>query len=124
MGKLISDKARDFIFKASAVLILIASVVYLFNEPAAAYTMIIGVAGFVITTFMTPYPGKSIRGKRLYNIQIFGIVFMVMATYLMFVRRNQWVVLMLIAAIFILYASILLPRVYKKEQEDESKKDK
>jgi len=119
MSKLISDKKRDFIFKASAVLILIAAAVYLFNELVASYTMIIGVAGFVITTFMTPYPGKSMRGKRLYNIQIFGIVFMVMSTYLMFVRRNQWVILMLIAAVLILYASVLLPRVYQKEKEKE-----
>lgn len=125
MNKFLSDKTKDFIFKASAILILIAAIIYLFNEAAASYTMIIGVAGFTLTTFFTPYPGKSTRGKRLYNIQIFGIVFMVMSTYFMFVRCNEWVVLMLIAAILILYASVLLPKIYQKElEEEENKKSK
>ncbi|HCO66149.1 MAG TPA: hypothetical protein DIT04_00060 [Dysgonomonas sp.] len=122
MSKFLSDKTKDFIFKASAVLILIAAVVYMFNQTAASYTMIIGVAGFALTTFFSPYPGKSIRGKRLYNIQIFGIVFMVMSTYFMFVGQNAWIVLMLIAAILTLYASVLLPKVYQKELDDEENK--
>lgn len=126
MNKFISDKTKDFLFKASAILILIAAIVYFFNEAVASYTMIIGVAGFALTTFFTPYPGKSVRGKRLYNIQIFGIVFMVMSTYFMFVRRNEWVVLMLVAAILVLYAAVLLPKVYQKELEEleEEKKNK
>lgn len=122
MSKFISDKTKDFIFKASAILILIAAIVYLFNETVASYTMIAGVAGFALTTFFTPYPGKSIRGKRLYNIQIFGIIFMVMSTYFMFIRRNEWVVLMLVAAILVLYASVLLPKVYRKELDEENEK--
>ena len=116
-----SNKTKDFIFKLSAILILIAAVAYLINPLVASYVMIIGVVGFTATTFMTPYPGKSIRGKRLYNIQIFGVIFMVMATYLMFVRRNEWVVPMFIAGVLISYSSILLPKVYEKENEDESK---
>lgn len=123
MNKFLSDKTKDFIFKASAVLILIAAIVYLFNATVASYTMIIGVAGFALKTFFTPYPGKSTRGKRLYNIQIFGILFMVMSTYFMFVGRNEWVVLMLIAAILTLYASFLLPKVYRQELEDEENKE-
>jgi len=118
MGKFMGDKTKDFIFKASAILILIAAVVYLFNKTAASYTMIIGAAGFAVTTFLTPYPGKSVRGKRLYNIQIFGILFMVMSTYMMFIQRNEWPVLMLISAILILYASYLLPKIYQKELQD------
>jgi hypothetical protein len=118
MSKQINNKSKDFIFKLSAILILIAAVAYMFNPLVASYIMVAGVVGFTITTFMTPYPGKSIRGKRLYNIQVFGIVFMVMATYLMFVRMNEWVVPMLIAGILISYSSILLPKVYDKEEKD------
>lgn len=124
MSKFVSDKTKDFLFKASAILILIAAAVYLFNKVAASYTMIIGVAGFALTTFFTPYPGKNMRGKRLYNIQIFGIVFMVMSTYFMFIHRNEWVILMLVAAILVLYASVLLPKVYRKEQEEEEEENK
>lgn len=117
MAKLMGDKTKEFIFKASAILILIAAVVYLFNPFYASIVMIVGVAGFTITTFLSPYPGKSMRGKRLYNIQIFGIVFMVMSAYLMYARRNEWVVLMLIAALLILYAAYLLPKIYQQERD-------
>ncbi|MDU1903212.1 MAG: hypothetical protein E6772_00400 [Dysgonomonas sp.] len=121
MGKLLDDKKKDFVFKASAILILIAACVYLFNPLVASFIMIIGVVGFTITTFLTPYPGKSLRGKRLYNIKIFGIIFMVMSTYLMYVRRNEWVVLMLIAAFLTLYSAILLPKVYQQELDKDKK---
>lgn len=123
MGKNLDEKKKDFIFKASAILILIASVVYLFNPLVASFIMIIGAVGFTAITFMTPYPGKSLRGKRLYNIQIFGVVFMAMATYLMYARLNEWVVAMLISALLILYASYLLPKVYQQEL-DKEKEDK
>lgn len=119
-----NPKTKDFIFKSSAILILIAAVIYLFNPVVATYVMVIGVVGFTATTFMSPYPGKSLRGKRLYNIQIFGIVFMVMSAYLMYAHRNEWVVTMLIAALLILYAWVLLPRVYQDEQNKENKTDK
>lgn len=123
MGKLLDDKKKDFLFRASAILILIAATVFLFNPVVASYVMIIGVAGFTITTFLTPYPGKSIRGERLYNIKIFGIVFMVMSTYLMYVQRNEWVVTMLIAAFLTFYSAILLPKIYQQELDKEKGKD-
>jgi membrane protein implicated in regulation of membrane protease activity len=119
MNKFLNGKSKDFIFKMSAMLILIAAVVYLFNEIVAPYIMIVGVIGFAATTFLTPYPGKSFRGRRLYNIQIFGIAFMAMGAYLMFTHRNEWVVAMLVAALLILYAWVLMPRVYRQEQEKE-----
>lgn len=113
------NKIKDFINKLSAILILIAAVSYSFNPEVAKYIMVIGVAAFTVTTFMTPYPGKSLRGKRLYNIYIFGIVFMVMATYLMFEEMIEWVIPMLVSAVLIIYTSILLPKVYLKEQEED-----
>lgn len=122
MSKIISDKNKNFIFKASAILILISALTNLFNPTVASYTMIVGVFFYTLTTFMTPYPGKSFRGKRLYNIQIFGVIFMIVSAYLMFVGRNEWVVTMLVAAVLTLYTSYLLPKVYSKEKEDIEKK--
>lgn len=123
MKKIISDKNKDFIFRTSAILILISTIVNLFNPLVASYTMIVGVLFFTVTTFLSPYPGKNMRGKRLYNIQIFGVAFMIMSAYLMFVGQNEWVVTMLVAAILTLYSAYLLPRVYAKELEDEKNKN-
>lgn len=120
MTKFKNSKAKDFIYKLSAILILIAAVSYLFNETVATYIMIAGVLGFAVTTFLSPYPGDSIRGKRLYNMQIFGIAFMAMGCYLMYEKMTAWIIAMLIAAVLILYSSILLPKTYAKENEDKN----
>ena len=122
MTNIKKDKIKDFVYKLSAILILIAAVSFSFNPLVGKYLMVIGVIGFTITTFMTPYPGKSLRGKRLHNMHIFGVVFMVMSTYLMFVEMNEWVIPMLIAAVLIIYSSLLLPKVYAKEKSEETNK--
>lgn len=116
-------KTKDVVFQVSALLILFAAVFYLFRPDIARFVMIAGVGGFAVTTFLNRYPGKSLRGKRLFNIQVFAILMMVAATVLMFMYTKEWVVLMFIAALFTLYSAILLPRVYEKEQkENENKK--
>lgn len=117
MTELKKNNIKNFIYKLSSILILLAAISYIYNPLIARYIIILGVAGFTITTFMTPYPGKSLRGKRLYNIHVFGIVFMVMSAYLMFVQMNEWVVPMLISGVLICYSSILLPKVYREEQK-------
>lgn len=111
------NKTKDFIYKLSALLILIAAVSYLFNPTIAPYIMAVGVVGFAGITFTNPYPGKSLRGKRLFSIQIFGIVFMAISTYLMFVQKNEWVISMLAAAFLLLYTTLMLSREYEKEHK-------
>lgn len=111
------NKTKDFIFKLSALLILAAAISYLFNPVVAAYIMAVGVTGFAAITFTTPYPGKSLRGKRLFSIQIFGIVFMAIGTYLMFAQKNEWVISMLVAAFLLLYTTFMLSREYEKEKK-------
>lgn len=117
----LNPNIKNILFQISAILILVAAIVFYFDITIAKYIMIVGVSGFGATTFTTPYPGKSLRGKRLFNIRVFGVVLMVVATYLMFVDINAWVVLLLASAILTLYSSIVLSIVYKKEQEENKK---
>lgn len=113
-----NPKVKNIFFQISAILILLAAVIYYFDVTVAKYMMVVGVAGFAATTFTTPYPGKSIRGKRLFNIQVLAVILMAVATYLMFVDMGGWVVLLLISAILTLYSSVVLASVYKKEKEE------
>lgn len=117
----LNPQVKNTIFQISAILILIAAIVYYFDPNIAKYVMLVGVAGFGATTFTTPYPGKSVRGKRLFNIQIFAVLLMVIATFLMFANIEAWVVVLLISAILTLYSSIILSATYKKEQEENEK---
>lgn len=116
-----NQKVKNIFFQIAAILILLAAVVYYFDNSIARYVMIVGVAGFAAVTFTTPYPGKSIRGKRLFNIQILAVLLMIVVTYLMFIDMSGWVVVLLISALLTLYSSIVLPRIYQKEQDEEDK---
>lgn len=122
--KMKKNKIKDIVFQIALVLILIGASSYLFVPLIAPYILLVGVAAYGAITFTTPYPGKSIRGKRLFNIQIFSVLAMIVATYLMFVNIKQWVVAMFIAAILTLYCAYLIPSVWKKEQEENESKKK
>ena len=109
---------KNLIFQIAATLILFAAVLYLFVPVVAAWIMVFSTATFSVITAKNPYPGKSIRGKRLFGFQIFACMLMVVASYLMFRERNEWVLSMLVAALLLLYSSIIIPRELEKEKEN------
>ena len=111
------QKTKDLFFKVSGILILLAAIVYFFLPQVAPWVMAFAVATFSAITVTSPYPGKSIRGKRLFNFQILACVFLVVATYLMFKQRSEWPLIMIIGAVFLLYASIVLPKELEKENK-------
>lgn len=117
------NKSKDILFQVSGVAILVAAVLYLFNPIVAAWMMAIGVALFIIVLAKSPYPGKSIRGKRLFNFQIFACMLMAAGAYLMFKQHNEWVILLLIAAVFFIYSAFLLPKVLEKEDKNSDLKN-
>lgn len=113
-----NPKLKNILFQVSAILVLVAAIVYYFRPDIAKFIMIAGAIGYTAISFTTPYPGKSIRGKRLFNIQILAVLLMCVSAYLMFVNINSWVVTLLIAAILTLYSTIAMSMEYKKEQEE------
>jgi len=72
---------------------------------------------FTVVTVTTPYPGKSLRGRRLFNFQVIACLLMIVSAYLMFKQRNEWPLFMMIGAILLLYAAILMPKVLEGEKE-------
>lgn len=106
---------KNHIYKTSAVLILLSAVLFLVQPVIASWTMAVSVVAFSITTALTPYPGKSIRGRRLFNFQIISCLFMFVAVYLMFTNNNIWSLAMIAAAIFLFYAAIFIPKELEKE---------
>ncbi len=109
---------KDILYKVSAILVLLSAVLYLFAPEIAPWGMAIGTLGLTVATAMMRYPGKSIRGKRLFNFQIFSCIFFLMATYLMFKQNLQWALSMAVGSILLLYAAIMLPIVYEKEKSE------
>lgn len=116
--KNLNPKIKNIIYQVSALLIILAAVVHSFDVVIAKYSLIVGAIGFVSMTFLTPYPGKSIRGKRLFNIQVFAAILIAIGAYLMYNDNEGWVVVLLIAAVQTLYCAIMLPRAYKDEENE------
>lgn len=109
---------KNNLYKISGVLILLSVLFYLFYPAVAPWIMAFSVALFSVITVTSPYPGKSIRGKRLFNLQILSCLLMIAATYLMFKNRTEWVLVMVAGAIFLLYSSFVLPKELDNEKKD------
>lgn len=103
----------------SGILILFSAILYMFSPEIAPWIMSISVLIFSLITMTNPYPGKSIRGKRLFNFQVFSCLLMIAATYLMFRNRNEWALVMILGAFFMLYAVIAIPKELDKEKNSD-----
>lgn len=106
---------KNLLYNISGVLILFSALLYMFYPGIAPWIMAFSVVLFSVVTVTSPYPGKSIRGKRLFNLQILSCLLMIVATYLMFKNRNEWVLVMVSGAVFLLYSSFVLPKELDKE---------
>ncbi len=113
---------KSIVYKASALFILAFTIAYSFIPDIAVWGMVVSVSLFSAISMTTPYPGKSVRGKRLFNFQVLACMLMVVATYLMYIGRNEWPLLLFISAILLLYSSIILQKVFENEQAEDSKK--
>ena len=110
---------KDKLFQMSGILILFSAILYMFSPEIAPWIMSISVLIFSLITMTNPYPGKSIRGKRLFNFQVFSCLLMIAATYLMFRNRNEWALVMILEAFFMLYAVIAIPKELDKEKNSD-----
>lgn len=115
----LNKKAINTVFQISALLILIAAILYQFDAQIASWAMLAGAIGYGVTTVMNRYRGNSLRGKRLFNIQLFSVILIAVSTYLMFARITGWVITLLIAAILTLYYVFAYSRIDKQKKEEE-----
>lgn len=110
---------KNLVYKISGLFILAFAIAYSFIPQISVWGMVVSVSLFSAITMSTPYPGKSIRGKRLFNFQVIACLLMVVATFLMFKEYNQWPLSFLISAILLLYSSFALPKELEKENKKE-----
>ena len=110
---------KEIIYKASALLILVFTIAHSFLPEIAVWGMVLSVSLFTAITLTHPYPCKSIRGKRLFNLQVISCLLMLVATFLMYKEFNEWPVLLLISAILLFYSSIVLNKELEKEKGED-----
>ena len=115
--KLTMRNVKNIVYRLSGILILLSALLYLLEPIVASWIMAVSVVVFTIVTITTPYPGKSLRGRRLFNFQVFACLLMIASAYLMFKQRSEWPLFMVIGAILLLYSAILTPKVLESEKE-------
>ncbi|MDR1517397.1 MAG: hypothetical protein LBS52_04760 [Dysgonamonadaceae bacterium] len=109
---------KELTLRISAVLILLSAMIYFFFPLAVVpWVMAVAVVAFSTVIASSPYPGKSLRGRRLFNFQLLACVCFGVATYLMFILRNEWFLALIVGAILLLYASIAMPKEFEKEKK-------
>ena len=106
---------KDIVYRVSALFILVFTIAHSFIPEWSVWGMVVSVSLFSAITLSSPYPGKSLRGKRLFNFQVLACLLMVVATFLMYKERNEWPVLLLLSAIFFLYSAFALEKELSKE---------
>ncbi len=103
------------IFAACSIAVLIGAATYITQWHYAPYLFTLGTAGMAAIRLATMYRGNNIRLKRLYRIEGFATVAQIIASYLMFVERNEWFVLLMISALLQLYTSFVIPKAEEEE---------
>jgi len=97
---------RDLIFILSATLILVGAALYITHWIYSAYVM--GAGALAVTfCYMTAPHEDNFRFRRLARMNVFAGILMTVAAVFMYIQRNEWVVLLLIAAILQLYTSLV-----------------
>lgn len=115
-----------FIYRLGGILVIIGAVLNPLESVAAPYIYCAGALMFASMQMLASYEGDSIVIRRLRRQQVLGALLLVVSGAMMFghhyrmtyMRHNEWMVVMLIAAIFELYAAFRIPYEVEKEKKE------
>ncbi len=108
------EKFNIFLYKISAIVILVSTLAYLFERKISPYFFAVAAAGMAISKLNQQYNGNNLRIKRLFRMQKMSGFLYVAASYFMFKPHNQWVPLLLCAAALELYTTMVIGRELNK----------
>lgn len=124
-------KIQNIIFLLGAILMVVGSGIYIIGWSFAAWIFTAGAIAFAYLQYEQSYDGSNITVKRLRRIQLTGDLFFVLTALLMledkymFIKidllyyvqyvHNNWVVILLCAAIIELYTTHRISHELDKE---------
>lgn len=125
------SKWQSILFAVGALLILVGAVMGMVIRSVAPYVFAVGVLAFVGLQIQQRYEGDNLTIQRLRRIMLFSDVLLVGAAFLMFADygnplgldiitylnyiHNNWVVVLLLAALIQLYSVFRIDSELKKE---------
>ena len=110
-------KIVNTLYKLGALLLLVGAVAKIVFPIYAAYIYTVGALLFAVMQFLArPQGGNFVLRRLVFQQQIGGIA-LVAAGVLMFTHvRNEWIVAMLIGALFELYTAYRIPQEVEKNK--------
>ncbi len=125
------SRLQNAIFAIGAVLMLTGAAMVMFLPSVAPYVFAIGALAYVAMQFQQRYEGTNFTIQRLRRIMLMSDVLLILAAALMFADRgnplgldhltwlnyihNNWMVLLLLAAIIQLYTVFRIDAELQKE---------
>ena len=114
-----------FVYRLGGVLVIIGAALNPLDNAAAPYIYSVGAIMFASMQMLARYEGDSVVIRRLRRQQILGALLLVASGAMMFghqyhmtyMRHNEWMIVMLIAAVFELYAAFRIPAELEKEEK-------
>lgn len=111
-------------FRTGALMMVIGAGTFLFAGVAACVVYIVGTMLFTTMQLRASYDGHNFTLIRLRRQQMFGAAILVLSAVSMIyqwmghymVRYNEWVVCLLVGAIFELYTAFRIPQELEKEK--------
>lgn len=113
------NRLYDTIGYAGAAMILAGAVLEIFKLSFSPYIFSIGAVFFAYVQIVhNTYNGSNYIVKRLRRQQILGAFLLIVAGFMMiFLKNNEWILCMTIAAVFELYSAFRIPYEIEKEKK-------
>ncbi|MDR2627029.1 MAG: hypothetical protein LBC40_03230 [Dysgonamonadaceae bacterium] len=106
-----NEKFKNYLFYLCAGALVLAAVLYATRWEYATILYAVASAGVALFYMTTPYKGTDKRIRRLHGYLVFAGLLLVASSYFMYKGRQEWVICLLVSAVFQLYVAI----VRKKE---------
>jgi nitric oxide reductase large subunit len=107
------------IFQSGAVLSLLGAALYITGWVGAPYFYVIGSAMVMLAEIFSPVNSDSVVVRRLHIQQVFGGFFLFASSICMvMLHGNEWIILLAVACVFLLYSTFRLSYELKKKSEE------
>lgn len=110
-----NDKHRTHLFSLSALLLLMGAILHFIQLGIAPYLFAIGSAGFALCYLTLPVKELDFRRRRLHRYNVMASLLLIFASGLMFAARNEWIICLTVASLFILYTAFVTPKEKTEE---------
>lgn len=124
-------KVQTLVLRLGGVLVLLGAVLNPVETRVASYVYCLGALMFASMQMAGRYEGGSFVIRRLRRQQLTGAVLLMLSGGAMFgnafgveyMRHNEWLLIMLVAAILELYTAFRIPAEMEKERRNNEKPD-